>query len=136
MSTCMPVCVWLKNFFLHELPNASLRHGKELHKRPRIYSSLPPPQTHKEQHIKMGSRRTKWGEELLLSSPEATDAFPSFISSLHNSKVLHQLLTKMAMPFKFLIRVKWVPVTTAWRVLRLRMEERPPVMEASCKYIE
>ena len=23
--------------------------------------------------------------------------------------------------------VKWVPVTTAWRVLRLRMEERPPV---------
>ena len=24
-------------------------------------------------------------------------------------------------------RVKWVPVTTAWRVLRLRMEERPPI---------
>ena len=23
--------------------------------------------------------------------------------------------------------VKWVPVTTAWRVLRLRMEERPPI---------
>ena len=22
---------------------------------------------------------------------------------------------------------KWVPVTTAWRVLRLRMEERPPI---------
>jgi len=22
---------------------------------------------------------------------------------------------------------KWVPVTTAWRVLRFRMEERPPV---------
>jgi len=22
---------------------------------------------------------------------------------------------------------KWVPVTKAWRVLRLRMEERPPV---------
>jgi len=21
----------------------------------------------------------------------------------------------------------WVPVTTAWRVLRLRMEERPPI---------
>jgi hypothetical protein len=27
------------------------------------------------------------------------------------------------------LRVKWVPVTTAWRVLRLRMEERPPYME-------
>jgi hypothetical protein len=26
-----------------------------------------------------------------------------------------------------LVRVKWVPVTTAWRVLWLRMEERPPI---------
>jgi hypothetical protein len=33
-------------------------------------------------------------------------------------------------------RVMWVPVTTAWRVLGLRMEERPPVMEGSCEYIE
>jgi hypothetical protein len=32
--------------------------------------------------------------------------------------------------------VKWVPVTTAWRVLGLRMEERPPGMEGSCEYIE
>jgi hypothetical protein len=31
--------------------------------------------------------------------------------------------------------VKWVPVTTAWHVLRLRMEERPPDMEGSCEYI-
>jgi len=27
-------------------------------------------------------------------------------------------------------------VTTAWRVLRLRMEERPPHTEGSCEYIE
>jgi hypothetical protein len=27
-------------------------------------------------------------------------------------------------------------VTTAWRVLRLRMEERPPGMEGSCEYFE
>jgi hypothetical protein len=33
-------------------------------------------------------------------------------------------------------RDKWVPVTTAWRVLRLRMEERPADMEVSCKYTE
>jgi hypothetical protein len=32
--------------------------------------------------------------------------------------------------------VKWVPVTTAWRVLGLRMEERPPGMKGSCEYIE
>ena len=30
----------------------------------------------------------------------------------------------------------WVPVTTAWSVLRLRMEEQPPDMEGSCEYIE
>jgi hypothetical protein len=27
-------------------------------------------------------------------------------------------------------------VTMAWRVLRLRMDERPPAMEGSCEYIE
>jgi hypothetical protein len=27
-------------------------------------------------------------------------------------------------------------VNTAWRVLRLRMEGRPPVTEGSCEYIE
>jgi len=32
------------------------------------------------------------------------------------------------------IRDKWVRVTTAWRVFKLRMEERP--MEGSCEYIE
>jgi hypothetical protein len=31
---------------------------------------------------------------------------------------------------------KWVPVTTAWRVLRLQMEEQLPDMEGSCEYIE
>jgi hypothetical protein len=29
-----------------------------------------------------------------------------------------------------------VPVPTAWRVLGLRMEERPPAMEVSFEYIE
>jgi hypothetical protein len=29
-----------------------------------------------------------------------------------------------------------IPVRTAWRVLGLRMEERPPDMEVSCEYIE
>ena len=31
---------------------------------------------------------------------------------------------------------KWDPVTTAWRVLRLRMDERPPVWRVCCEYIE
>jgi hypothetical protein len=29
-----------------------------------------------------------------------------------------------------------VPVPTAWRILGLLMEERPPAMEVSCEYIE
>jgi hypothetical protein len=29
-----------------------------------------------------------------------------------------------------------VPVPSAWSVLGLRMEERPPAMEVSCEYIE
>jgi hypothetical protein len=29
-----------------------------------------------------------------------------------------------------------IPVPTAWRVLGLRMEERPPDMGISCEYIE
>jgi hypothetical protein len=32
--------------------------------------------------------------------------------------------------------LRGVPVPTAWRVLGLRMEERPPDMVVSCKYIE
>jgi len=29
---------------------------------------------------------------------------------------------------------KWVPVTTVWRILSLRMEERPPDMERASVY--
>jgi hypothetical protein len=31
--------------------------------------------------------------------------------------------------------VRWVPVPTAWRVLGLRMGERPPAMEGTWEYI-
>jgi hypothetical protein len=34
------------------------------------------------------------------------------------------------------IYIYGIPVPTAWRVLGLRMEERPPDMEVSCEYIE
>ena len=33
------------------------------------------------------------------------------------------------------IRDKWVPVTTAWRVLRLRMEERPPLWRVAANML-
>ena len=32
--------------------------------------------------------------------------------------------------------IKWVPITTAWRVLRLRMEKLPHDFEGICEYIE
>jgi hypothetical protein len=38
--------------------------------------------------------------------------------------------------FMFLVMLGGIPVPTAWRVLGLRMEERPPDMEVSCEYIE
>jgi hypothetical protein len=31
---------------------------------------------------------------------------------------------------------KWVPITTAWHILKLQMEGWPPDMEGGCKYIE
>jgi hypothetical protein len=37
---------------------------------------------------------------------------------------------------KKILHVKWVPAIMAWRILGLRMEERPPVVEGSCEYIE
>jgi len=32
-------------------------------------------------------------------------------------------------------RDKWVPVTTAWRVLRLRIEERPPIWKVAANIL-
>jgi len=32
-------------------------------------------------------------------------------------------------------RDKWVPVTTAWRVLRLRMEELPPIWRVAANIL-
>jgi hypothetical protein len=47
-----------------------------------------------------------------------------------NSPVLYMFLSLSA------VRDKWVPATTARRVLGLRMEERPPDMEGICEYFE
>jgi hypothetical protein len=33
------------------------------------------------------------------------------------------------------IRLKWDPVTTAWRVFRLRMEEQPPIWRVAAKML-
>ena len=30
---------------------------------------------------------------------------------------------------------KWVPVTTAWRILRLRMEEHPPIWRVAANIL-
>ena len=37
------------------------------------------------------------------------------------------LSSRLSIPYPLTPRDKWVPVTTAWRALRLRMEERPPI---------
>jgi hypothetical protein len=55
----------------------------------------------------------------------------SFLRSLLN--VLVQIANKMGLQKK---NVRWVPAPTAWRVLRLLVEGRPPAMEGSREYIE
>jgi hypothetical protein len=35
-----------------------------------------------------------------------------------------------------LLWTKWVPVTTAWRVLRLRIEERPPIWRVAANILK
>jgi hypothetical protein len=53
-----------------------------------------------------------------------------------NFKVILPSAVSLVSHLLELILCPIVPVTTAWRVLRLRMEERPPDMEGSCEYIE
>jgi hypothetical protein len=36
---------------------------------------------------------------------------------------------------KVALRAVWRQVTTAWRVLRLRIEERPPMWKAAAAYV-
>jgi len=36
----------------------------------------------------------------------------------------------------YLVRDKWVAVTIAWRVLRLRMEERPPIWTVTANMLK
>jgi hypothetical protein len=38
-------------------------------------------------------------------------------------------------PVNIASRDKWVPVTTAWRVLRLRMDERPPIWRVAANLL-
>jgi hypothetical protein len=59
---------------------------------------------------------------------------PFFLKNLYSSfrscrslSLLVLLSPWLAMIFSMTVRDKWVPVTTAWRVLRLPMEERPPI---------
>jgi hypothetical protein len=48
----------------------------------------------------------------------------------------HTQLTPFLMVISWRLRDKWVPVTTAWRVLRLRMEELPPIWRVTAKISE
>jgi len=41
----------------------------------------------------------------------------------------------MFLKLKGLVNRKWVPVTTVWRVLRLRKEERPPIWRVAANIL-
>jgi hypothetical protein len=68
-----------------------------------------------------------WGRVLLHRSL-ATQEIPRI---LWHPKV-HYRIHRSPSHARIIIRDKWVNVTRAWRVLRLRMEERPTDMDGSC----
>jgi hypothetical protein len=54
--------------------------------------------------------------------------------TLKRRKLYEDVIMLIILIYYIIIHVRWVPVPTAWRVLRLK--ERPPAMEVSCEYIE
>jgi hypothetical protein len=78
--------------------------------------------------------------------------FPSFLFSALNSPIFLPLQPRIWFIWGFIQLIfigrfislyknqlepcdKWVPVTTAWRVLRLRMEERPPMWRVTANIL-
>jgi len=64
------------------------------------------------------------GSEILARTGRAWNTL-SIRTDRHGIFLFHFHLFKFTR--SLIPRYKWVPVTTAWRVLRLRMEERPPM---------
>ena len=57
------------------------------------------------------------------SSPLGSRTFDLILKVVKGMK----MTTHLHLVIVLRMHVRWVPVTTAWRVLRLRMEERPPI---------
>jgi len=55
--------------------------------------------------------------------------FKKFINQLNKKTVLFWEASSLS------DRAKWVPVTTAWRVLRLRIEERTPIWRVAANIL-
>jgi len=54
-------------------------------------------------------------------------------------KILNNVTYSYYTPYLFIAdlnyTMQWVPVTTAWRVLRLRIEERPPIRRVAANIL-
>jgi hypothetical protein len=77
-----------------------------------------------------GFNSSSFPESIIASSSAVISYFTSVTCLSRHSESKFILLAQI------FFHIKWVPVTTAWHVLRLRMEERPLDMEGSCEYIE
>ena len=102
LDACLSVCQLTGNLLSPRIAKCFAHaHRPELHKSP---SYIVQCHKQKQQSIKngrgRGSRRTKKEEKSwCFHSQETNDAFPSFVVSCHNSKLLHRLLTKFTMSF-------------------------------------
>ena len=62
-----------------------------------------------------------------------------FVQALEQKAIISQNSTEALRVYYVLwpqiFHDKWVPVTTAWHVLRLRMEERPPIWRVAANIL-
>jgi hypothetical protein len=77
-------------------------------------------------------RGTLYPQKLAITSPTSGGRLVGIVLSRTQTMEFVCLLDA----FYFRPMLGGVPVPAAWRILGLRMEERPPAMEISCEYIE
>ena len=70
---------------------------------------------------------TLWFQRCPVPFLSACNFYSFYVGKYNRTPCVPQLRDRIANDYIWNIPCLWVPVTTAWCVLRLRMEERPPI---------